>query len=192
MKRYELQPGNHNLSDEELVRSSQTGSQEAFVRLYERFFPKVYAWVRFKVPASDVDDVTQEVFIAMMKSLDSFRGQSKFSTWMWTLTSRKIADYHRQVRAKYAEQVELDEAIGYPSADDKDAMDHQDDVRIIQRALQALPQNYQDIIKMRFIENLPFQEIARHNGQTLEATKSLFRRSVAALTVQMEAANERT
>lgn len=190
MKSNESQSGSAHPSDEELVRSAQAGNQQAFVALYERFFPSVYAWVRFKVPVSDVDDVTQEVFIAMLKSLSSFRGQSKFSTWIWTLTSRKIADYHRQSRAKFSEDVDYEEAAELPSPENHHAGHHQDDVRAIQHALNKLPQNYQEIIKMRFIDDLPFQEIARQNGQTLEATKSLFRRAIAALATQLEMANE--
>jgi hypothetical protein len=69
-------------SDEELARSAQQGKQDAFVMLYERYFPNVLARVRFKVPENDVEDVTQEIFIAVMKSLGGFKGQAKFSTWL--------------------------------------------------------------------------------------------------------------
>jgi len=68
--------------------------------------------------------------------------------------------------------------------------DQRDDLAIIQHALGKLPKNYQEILMLRFVDNLPFNEIARQNGQSLEATKSLFRRSMTALTKEMEEANE--
>ena len=85
------------------------GTQDAFVLLYERYFPTVFARVRFKVPESDVEDVTQEIFIAMLKSLGSFKGQSKFSTWIWTITNRKIVDYYRLANQAH-EQDDYEEA----------------------------------------------------------------------------------
>jgi RNA polymerase sigma-70 factor, ECF subfamily len=177
-------------SDEELANSTQMGKQDAFALLYERYFPTVYARVRFKVPEGDVEDVTQEVFIAVLKSLNSFRGQSKFSTWIWTVTNRKIADYYRSRKISPSEQDDYEEQIDHSLPNQaRMAEHHQDDLTTIQRVLCELPKNYQDILLMRLVDDMPFNEIARQNGQSLAATKSLFRRSVAALAKKMEGEN---
>lgn len=86
------------LNDEELAQLAKMGKQDAFAALYERFLPSVYARVRFKIPEADVEDVTQEIFIAVLKSLHSFRAQSKFGTWVRTITNRKIVDSTAQNR----------------------------------------------------------------------------------------------
>jgi RNA polymerase sigma-70 factor, ECF subfamily len=177
-------------SDEELVRSAQMGKQDAFVLLYERYLPGVFARVRFKVPENDVEDVTQEVFIAVLKSLGNFKGQSKLSTWIWTITSRKIVDYYRSRKDKFSEQDDFEELVTRSLSNHTGSIDeHQDDLAAIQHALCALPQNYQDILLMRFVDEMPFNEIALQNRQSLEATKSLFRRSVTALAKRMEGDN---
>jgi RNA polymerase sigma-70 factor (ECF subfamily) len=182
---------NTSPSDEELVRSAQAGQQDAFVLLYERYFPNVFARVRFKVPENDVEDVTQEIFIAVMKSLGSFKGQSKFSTWIWTITNRKIVDYYRSHKSVHIEQDDYEEVVTRnPSNHTVHVDSHQDDLDTVKHALGALPQNYQDILLMRFVDEMPFNEIAVQNGQSLEATKSLFRRSVAALAKRMEGDDE--
>jgi len=180
-------------SDEELVHSAQTGKEDAFALLYERYFPNVFARVRFKVPENDVEDVTQEIFIAVMKSLGSFKGQSKFSTWIWTITNRKIVDYYRSNKSKLTltEQDDYEEVVTRNSLNHTAGVDsHQDDLVTVQHALGTLPQNYQDILLMRFVDEMPFHEIAVQNKQSLEATKSLFRRSVAALAKKMEGNDE--
>ena len=167
------------------------GKQDAFVLLYERYFPNVLARVRFKVPENDVEDVTQEIFIAVLKSLGSFKGQAKFSTWLWTITSRKIVDYYRSHKSMLVEQDDYEEVVTRNSLKHTAGADsHQDDLVTVQHALGTLPQNYQDILLMRFVDEMPFNEIALHNGQSLEATKSLFRRSVAALSKRMEGDHE--
>jgi RNA polymerase sigma-70 factor, ECF subfamily len=178
-------------SDEELVRSSQTGAQDAFVQLYERYFPNVFARVRFKVPENDVEDVTQEIFIAVLKSLKSFRAQSKFKTWIWTITNRKIADYYRSHKVGVINQNDYeDQVTSNLSTHTAGADKSQDDLTTVQHALLDLPQNYQEILLMRFVDEMPFNEIALTNGQSLEATKSLFRRSMTALTKKMEGDHE--
>jgi RNA polymerase sigma factor (sigma-70 family) len=177
-------------SDEELIRSAQKGAEDAFVLLYERYFPNVIARVRFKIPESDVEDVTQEIFIAMLKSLGSFKGQSRFSTWIWTITNRKIVDYYRSRKVGSSERDEFEKLVTRSSSNHAENTDHQrDDLVSIQSALSKLPQNYQDILLMRFVDDMPFNEIALQNGQSLEATKSLFRRSMAALTKILEGDN---
>ncbi len=191
MNHTKIPPNNPVPSDEELVRAAQAGKQDAFVQLYERYFPNVFARVRFKIPENDVEDVTQEIFIAVMKSLGSFKGQSKFGTWVWTITNRKIVDYYRANKLNLIEQDDYEEIVtrnlsNYPTQSE----DNQDDLATIQRALGTLPQNYQDILLMRFVDEMPFNEIALKNHQSLEAVKSLFRRSVAALTKKLEGENE--
>jgi RNA polymerase sigma factor (sigma-70 family) len=184
-------PNNVTPSDEELVRSAQTGKQDAFVLLYERYFPNVFARVRFKIPENDVEDVTQEIFIAVLKSLGSFKNQSKFSTWIWTITNRKIVDYYRSRKIGLIEQNEHEEPVTLNLSNHTRSTDSsQDDLVTVKHALGTLPQNYQNILLMRFVDEMPFNEIALQNGQTLEATKSLFRRSIAALTKKMEGDNE--
>lgn len=188
MNRPYLNPG--DLSDEELVHFAKMGKQDAFATLYERFLPAVYARVRFKVPETDVEDVTQEVFIAILKSLQGFRGQSKFSTWIRTITNRKIVDYHRARVVAATDSSDYEHAKFGEQSNHDELLERHDDLSIIQSALSELPQNYQDILLMRFVDELPFNEIARQNGQSIEATKSLFRRSIAALSEKMQEENE--
>lgn len=170
------------LNDNILVTHAQMGKQDAFTELYRRHLPKVYAWVRFKVPEEDVEDITQEIFIAMMKSLDNFRGQSKFSTWLKSLTCHKIADYYRCRNHRLAKNSVCEEAVEWNLSNSQHFRNnHQDDFITVKKALGDLPENYQEILLLRFINAMPFKEIAQLKGQSLDATKSLFRRSVAAL-----------
>lgn len=173
-----------NRTDEELVKLAQRGEQDAFVTLYRRYLPKVYKRIRFQIPESDTEDVTQEVFISLMNSLRSFKGDSKFSTWLYTLTRNRIVDYYRK---RHVEQVELEKAEHRVSEDKVDI----DQRIIIKDAMKQLPQDYQDIILMRFAEGMRFKEIADARGQSLEAAKSLFRRALTTLREEVRQADAR-
>ena len=175
------------VSDEELVRAAQLGGLEAFNALYERFFPAVYYRVRCVVPEEDVEDVIQEVFIAVMKSLKGFRFASSFKTWLRTLVNRQVANYYR---SREPRQEYLDDDLSQESNQVlKMSLDdhlNRDDVIVLYQAIRDLPENYREIILLRFVEGLQFDEIARLNAQSLEATKSLFRRAITALTRRVQ------
>ncbi len=165
---------------------------EAFTALYERYLPIVYKRVQFVIPEEDVDDVTQEVFIAVVKSLKSFRYEARFSTWLRTLVNRQVADYYR---GRHPHEPSLNELTD-PEPEHHhilgvmDHIDKLDDRIILRQALRQLPEHYRDVILLRFAEGLQFEEIARVQGQSLDATKSLFRRAIASLQNQMSVTSD--
>lgn len=173
-----------NTEDEFLIQQFKDGNMDAFDTLYRRHLPVVYHWVRFLIPMDDVEDVTQEIFIAVSKSLPGFRGQSQFRTWLRTLANHKIAEFYRmRSRKKEPPQVVLSDALSRgEGSSSKKLEDHIE----MQRALLELPENYREVILMRFVEDLQFNEIAKVKGHNLEAIKSLYRRAITALRVILD------
>lgn len=170
-------------SDEQLARKAQLGNRDAFYALYNRYLQRVYNRVRSKVPQQDVEDVTQEIFIAVVRSLDSFEQRSRFNTWLYTIVNRQIADfYRRRGRSRGATEnaIELDDdgAREIPVPAEVESSEQR---VVLERALQALPEHYQEIILLRFVDGLTFAEIAQQRGQSLEAVKSLYRRAIQAI-----------
>jgi len=172
-------PAFQNTSDEILIQKFKDGDMEAFDALYHRHLPGVFKRVRYVVPENDIEDVTQEIFIAALKSLPSFRGESQFGTWLRTLTNYKVAEFYRK-RSRKQEPIlaPLSEASGRTEGHSAKSLEER---VYIQYALQKLPDNYREIILLRFAEDMQFNEIAELMNQNLEATKSLFRRAIAAL-----------
>ena len=127
----------------------------------------------------------------MIKSLKSFRQEALFSTWLRTLTNRSIADYYRRRNREKGNQfVDMDLSEMNPSMTQNPIMTnsgpHLDDKILLRQGLRSLPEHYREIILLRFAEGLQFSEIAESRGQSLEATKSLFRRAIASLRTQLE------
>ncbi len=168
-------------TDEHLVRRAQQGDREAFLALYQRYLDKVYNRVRSRIPPQDTEDVTQEIFIAVLRSIKTFRQRSRFNTWLYTIVNRHIADFYRhRHRQEEKHSVSLDHA-NYLVADSPYDHERSDERAIVRQALARLPGHYQDVILMRFADGLTFAEIAQERGQSLEAVKSLYRRAIQAL-----------
>jgi RNA polymerase sigma-70 factor (ECF subfamily) len=171
-------------SEEALIQQFKEGCPDAFDVLYRRYLPNVYNRVRYVVPAEDVEDVTQEVFLAVLKSIPSFRGDAQFCTWLRTITNHKVAEFYRKRNRKQdVQQAPLSEAAGCMEGHSSDVLEER---IIMRRALKQLPAPYQEVLLLRFAEDLQFNQIADETGRSLEATKSLFRRAVVALKIQLD------
>ena len=172
------------VSDEHLIQRFKQGDLDAFDPLYERYLQVVHNRVQYVIPEMDVEDVTQEVFIAVLKSLHTFRGESQFSTWLRTLTNYKVAEYYRRRNRKQDPR----EA---PSVEAELLSNRQLEERIaLRHALTSMPEKYREVILLRFSDGMQFDEIAKTMSSNLESTKSLFRRAVAALRKYLESDND--
>jgi RNA polymerase sigma-70 factor (ECF subfamily) len=175
---------NNSLSDEELVNLAKQGDLDAFTSLYRRYFRVVYKRVSYLIPEVDVEDVTQEIFIALLRSIKSFEARALFRTWFRTLTTRQIAEYYRNKSRKVSNSsLNLDEIEGFPDHHSRESMESQ---ILVRKALNEIPEQYREIILMRFVENFSFNEIASLLNRHPEGTKSLFRRAISALTQKLE------
>jgi RNA polymerase sigma-70 factor (ECF subfamily) len=162
-------------SDEALARSAQAGDRAALEQLCDRVLPALYNRLRAQLPAEVVEDVAQEVCIAVMKGIRRFRAHSTFRTWVAAIARHKAADYYRH-RGRRPQTMPLDLETNDPAAGEE----WQERV-MVRLALQRLPDHYQEVLLLRFAEGLPFDQVAEALGISLEAAKSRYRRAVAVI-----------
>lgn len=178
----------NTLSDEMLVVKAQAGDRDAFFTLYDRYLGKVFNRVKSKIPPQEAEDVTRDVFIAVSRSLKGYKQEARFNTWLYTIVNRQIADfYRRRSRQSSGNDAEVDLETGEAVATVLDSQEI-DQRLLIQRALDTLPEHYQEIILLRFADGLTFNEIAVERQQSLEAIKSLYRRAIQAVRAAMSEA----
>ncbi len=164
------------LCDETLAARAKNGDRAAFDILCDRYLPIVCRRLRVLLPVSAVDDVAQEVFVAVVRSIKSYREDAQFRTWVAAIIRHKVADYYRSEQ-RSPQTVELDPAIHSPSAGSEAWRDQ----TVALMALQELKAEYQEVILLRFAEGLPFKGVAESLGVSLEAAKSRYRRAIQAL-----------
>ena len=173
------------LSDEMLAERAQSGDKDAFFTLYNRYLNKVFNRVKSKIPIQEAEDVTQDVFIAVSRSLNGYKQEARFNTWLYTIVNRQIADfYRRRGRVSSGNDAEVDLELGESVASVLDSQEI-DRSMLVKRAMGALPEHYQEVILMRFADGLTFNEIAEQRQQSLEAIKSLYRRAIQAVRAEM-------
>jgi RNA polymerase sigma-70 factor (ECF subfamily) len=153
-----------NMSDESAILSkAATGDTVAFRALYAKHRADVARLVfRMLGARSDLDDVVQEVFFQVFRSLKDFRGQSKFSTWLHRVTVNVVLMHRRAARSRptYAEEAASDITADHEHvAPDEDA-DRRERMRAFGRLLDRLAEKKRTVFILHELEGVQPTEIA--------------------------------
>jgi RNA polymerase sigma-70 factor (ECF subfamily) len=97
---------NSEYSDEKLIYHFLNGDSHCFGILYSRYFPKVYAkCYSFSRNGDDAFDMTQEILLKVYSKMGSFEGNSKFSTWLYSISTNYCITYSSKRSRKYQEDI---------------------------------------------------------------------------------------
>ncbi|MES9683812.1 RNA polymerase subunit sigma-24 [Bacillus sp. AFS001701] len=150
-------------SDEQLVRNIVKGNHQLFKELIVRYQSKVFA-VALKVSNNqkDAEDISQEVFLQLYRSLENFNGESSLATWIYRITMNKAIDFKRkQVKQQENETSELLSTLQEENLlSPEEALIKTIDKELIHSYLIELPQAYSDVLKLYYFEELTYGEIA--------------------------------
>jgi RNA polymerase sigma-70 factor (ECF subfamily) len=155
------------MSDEELVARSRGGDLDSFNQLVLRWERPIYA-LAYRVIGREEDarDVAQETFLRAFRALGGFKGQAKFSSWLYRITLNLCRDWIRRERrtpiAQTPEGVDLielaGEAVDTESVDD--LVSRKELSRAVAKAMAMLPDEQRTAIILKEYHGLTFQEIA--------------------------------
>ena len=152
-------------SIETLIRRCLAGDQlawEAIVRQYRRkVFNVAY---KFVGKHDEAEDLTQDIFLKIFKSLDTFDRRANFQTWLISVSRNLCIDHYRSVR-KERETIDRDVdtaelASVSPGPSQMAALEQRDRVELLRRALALLPKTLRTAVLMRDLQELSYHEIA--------------------------------
>jgi RNA polymerase sigma-70 factor (ECF subfamily) len=178
-------------SERELIGRCRQGETEAWDLLFERFYPAAGRFVYQLSPAlaaEDVEEICQDSFLAVVRNLQNFQGNSSFQTWLFRIAANKTRDFIERRRAAKrgggelpfsldAEDAEtglkLDPASGAAGPDG--ALIGAERLHLVQAALERLGDPCREIIELRYFGDLSYEEIAgelRLNPKTVSSRLS--------------------
>ena len=160
-------------ADHELARGAAAGDECAFEDLYRRYSRRVYSiCLRMTRDAHDAEDLTQEVFILLFKKIGSFRGDSKFTTWLHRVTVNHVLMSLR--RRKRRPEVRLEEEQDTQAVRDAGGPTRPPlvDKIALKRAVARLPQGYRTVFGLYDVEGYDHAEVARILGVAEGTSKS--------------------
>jgi RNA polymerase sigma-70 factor (ECF subfamily) len=159
-------------ADQELVRACAAGDRRAQVRLFRAEVQRVHGLLHRVLGASNViEDLIQEAFVRVFRSLRSFRGDAQLGTWIGRITLRVAYEYLRAPRPATARL----EAVPDLSSDDPDAERQllaREGLRRLYRILDRLDPKQRIAFSLHVIDGRPQQEVASLMAASLVATKT--------------------
>jgi len=166
-------------TDEELVARSNGGDPDSFNELIRRWERPIYALAYRQIGREeDARDVCQETFLRAFRALKGFRGQAKFSSWLYRIAINLCRDWMRRERRtpvmQAPEDVDLMDlaAASGPSESIEDRIGRNDLSRAVERAMAVLPEEQRAAIVLKEYHGLTFQEIADLVGCPLSTVKT--------------------
>ncbi len=169
--------------DEErmLVLRAAKHDPEAFARLYDRFVDKIYKYIYYKVGAkSDAEDLTAQVFLKAWEAIGKYRVTERpFSAWLYRIAHNLVVDHFRTKR----DAVPIEEAtrLEEKQADLDDLTEAHLTAETLQRAINRLTHDQQQVIILRFLEGYSTEQVAVIMGKGQGAVRTLQHRALAGL-----------
>lgn len=174
-------------SDGELIDRIRSQRDSAALRtLFQRYHSRVYWFVQRRLrDANLAEEVVADVFFEVWRSAANFAGASRPSTWIFGIAHFKCVGAHRdRKRHKRASVVPTNVEALHRVADDHDAaerLESREELRLVQQAIAALPEDQRRVIELALIEGLPYDEIADRLGVPEGTVKTRVARARARL-----------
>ncbi len=168
--------------EEILVKRAVKGDSSAFAPLYDHYQPMIYRFVFVKVGRrEDAEDITHQVFLAAWQNIRSYRHRGHpFSSWLYQIARNQVVDHYRAKKSEVSIEKIDPEYFVAPANFQVDLVTKLE-LEKVRAAIGTLKPEYQDVIILRFIEDLPLKETAEAMEKTEGAVKLMQHRAIKEL-----------
>lgn len=164
-------------TDEELMSQyAQEGDEEAFSELYKRYASKLYGYLNKKVPSGrDQDAVFQETFMKLHQAKENYRTEYPFSAWLFAICRNTLVDHLRKEgrMASKTEEFRVEQEGYFPEVSAER--------QVPEQALAQLPSDQRHALELRYLQELPFEAIARELKKSEQNVRQLVSRGLKRL-----------
>jgi RNA polymerase sigma-70 factor (ECF subfamily) len=183
-----------SLTDEELVARAKTGDLDSFNQLVSRWERPIYALAyRTLGREEDARDVVQEAFLRAYRGLKGFKGEAKFSSWLYRITLNLCRDWSRRERRapivqvpEGTDPVELADERVQTSESVEDLVARREMSEAVAKAMAELPEEQRTAIMLKEYHGLTFQEIAGMLDCPLSTVKTRLYQGLSVLRRRLE------
>lgn len=164
-----------------LIESAVRGKASAFGLLYDHYQPKIYRFVLIKVSRrEDAEDITHQVFLNAWQNISNYKDLGfPFSSWLYRIAKNQVIDKYRTKKQEVGldsvdEEVFADSGIG-------GSIEIKIQLERVMKEIKNLKQDYQDVLIMRFVEDLSIKEVAAAVEKSEGAVKLMQHRAIKEL-----------
>ena len=182
---------NADIDEQSLIERAKT-DKVAFGELYERYVDRIYNYIYYRTGNShEAEDLTARVFMRAMKHIDAYTDQGvPFSAWLYRIARNMVANWYRDNSRR--QMISLDDITQWHVGEEgaELAVQLREDKTNLLAAIQRLPSDRQELLVLKFVDQLPNAEIGDIMGRSEGAVKSLYHRTLAALREDLQPSDE--
>jgi RNA polymerase sigma-70 factor (ECF subfamily) len=172
--------GTMELDDKQLLELYRAGQADRmFNEMVRRYHSRIY-WVARRMVKNheDADDIAQDVFIKAYSALKDFRGDSNIYTWLYRIAVNLSINHLR--KQKVRKLVDISDYIPFLGKDpDQDTdMVHDENVSLIEQAIETLPEKQRAVFIMRYYDEMPYEQISSILGTSVGGLKANYHHAV--------------
>ena len=172
-----------NLSDQEIIDSVRKGNSSDYSILVNRYKNKAFSMLKRMLKNEfDAEEILQDCFLKAYKSLNNFKGESKFSTWFYRIVyNSALTKLSSQKRRTETEMTSVEDHINLESQYNSNEIEKMDVNHLIHKTISKLPERYSAIITMFYLNEMTIDEISEAMGISISNVKVMLHRSRNAL-----------
>ena len=170
--------------EKNIIKGAIRGKSSAFGLLYDHYQPRIYRFIYLKVShREEAEDLTHQVFLSSWQNIGNYKFKGfPFSSWLYQIARNQVIDYYRTKKKNVSLESIADPEV--ESSSEK-TIDSNLELKRIRQAITKLNQEQQDVIIMRFIDDLSPQEVAVALNKTSGAVRLLQHRAIKNLKIIM-------
>ena len=168
--------------EEKIVEKAVQGDSSAFGVLYDQYQPMIYRFVVVKVGRrEEAEDITHQVFMSAWQNIKRYQHRGHpFSSWLYQIARNQVIDHYRAKRNETSIDA-VDPEYFVATAAAEFALPLKLEMETVRRAMEQLKPDHQDVIIMRFIEDVSLKETANILKKTEGAVKLMQHRAIKEL-----------
>ena len=180
-------PAEATPTDAELVISARSGDNAAFGQLIRRHQSAIYRFLSHQVrDQADANDISQETFVALFRSLDRYDTDRPFLAWAFVIARNKARDHHRRrVALRWVGIDDLLDQAASPAPDAEREVAEREELSLVDGLIKSLPEGLRTPLLLAAMEGLSHEEIGTVMGLSAKAVEVRIYRARKALKAQL-------
>ncbi len=168
-------------NETDLIQRARAGDKSAVSSLYEGYVQAIFRYISYRVETDVIaEDLTAEVFLRMVRGMAAYQDTgAPFAAWLYRIAANLIADFYRQGRSRTEKPISDDQPTD--DTDPLNSLARMEEQAKLRQALQQLPADYQTLLIMRFMQQLPHAQVAAALDKSEAAIRVMQHRALQAL-----------
>jgi len=161
---------------------------QAFGELYQLYADQVFRYLYSRLGnVHEAEDVTAQTFLAAFEAFDRFRQDDNFAPWLFTIARNKAMDHFRRNNKK--QESDISEEASSTEDEPLSSVIQSEQALALSRLIQGLPEDERELLRLRFLAEMTYGEMAHFLHRTEQAVKKTIYRLLARLQSQLEVSN---